>query len=217
MIRLLTDNWKYKAGSVLLAGLLWLGVVEESELATSVLVPIQYRNIPKDLEMISDVTDKVHLEIRGPASKLSAAMFTDSSVLIDLRDVRAPGDRTFPIDPANLSLPAGVSLDRAVPAQVRLHFERRLTREVPVSVRLGPVPQGYEVVSQKAEPAQLRIAGPETHVAAVEQVATDAIDVGELRDGNAGEFRVQAYLADPQVRFEGAGSVKVRIQLKRSN
>lgn len=216
MIRLLTDNWKYKTGSVLLASLLWLGVVEETELATSVLVPIQYRNVPKDLEMISDVTDKVHLEIRGPASKLSPAMFAETKVLLDLRDVKAPGDRTFPVDSTDLTLPAGVSLSRAIPAQVRLHFERRQTREVPISIRLGPLPPGYEVAAQTAEPDSLRIVGPETRVAAIEQVATDTIDVSDLRE-QSGEFVAQTYLADAQVRFDGAAKVKVRVQLKKNN
>src|SRR5262245_57932009 len=98
MIGLLTDNWRYKAGSVVLAGLLWLGLVEESELATSVLAPVQYRNVPKDLEMNSDVSDKVHLEIRGPASKLGPAVLADTRVLLDLSSVTRPGERTFPID-----------------------------------------------------------------------------------------------------------------------
>lgn len=215
MIRLITDNWKYKAGSVMLAGLLWLGVVEEGELATSVLVPIQYRNIPKDLEMISDVTDKVHLEIRGPASRLTASNLADASVLLDLGDVRRAGDRTFPIDSSTLVLPSGVQLDRAIPAQVRLHFERRLARQVPVVIRLGPLPEGFEVASQTADPPSLRIVGPETHVGRIEEAATDAIDLSDLTSQQPGEVQVNAYVSDPQVRFENDGRVKVRIQLRK--
>lgn len=216
MIHLITNNWKYKAGSLVLASLLWLGVVEESELATSVLAPIQYKNLPKDLEMSSDVSDKVHLEVRGPASKLNPAMLADARVLLDLGAVKQPGDRTFPIDPTSLGLPSGVSLDRAVPAQVRLHFERRQTKEVPVTIRLrGADTEGIEVVEQTAGPAVLRITGPETRVARVEAVETDPIDVGEVKEGVA-EFQVHAYLPDPQVRFVGDGRVTVRIRVKRA-
>lgn len=216
MIRLITQNWRYKAGSVVLAGLLWLGVVEEPELATSVLVPIQYKNLPKDMEISSDVSDKVHLEVRGPASKLSPAMLADSSILLDLDGVKRAGDRTYPVDSATLVLPTGVQLDRAVPAQVRLHFERRLTKEVLVHVRIRQRPTpGFEIVAQVLEPSRLRVVGPESRVAGIESVETDPIDIEHLKDA-AETFAVHAYLADPQLRFEGDGSVKVRIEVRKT-
>jgi len=217
MIRLITSNWKYKFGSVALAGLLWLGLVEESELATSLLAPIQYRNVPKDLEMSSDVSDRVHLEVRGPASKLGPAVLADTRVLLDLGGVKRAGERTFPIDKGNVVLPSGVELDRASPALVRLHFEPRLTKVVPVRVRIRQRPEvGYEIGAQQLYPGRLEIVGPESRVARIESVETDSIDVDHLKD--AGEmFHVHAYLADSQVRFVGDGKVDVRIEVKKSN
>ncbi len=215
MIRLLTDNWKYKAGSVGLAGLLWLGVVEETELATSVLAPIQYRNGPKDLEMTSDVSDKVHLEIRGPASKLGPAVLADTRVLLDLANVKRPGERTFPLDRANVVLPSGVQLDRSLPAQVRLQFEPRLTKTVKVTARIKQKPgEGFEIASQQIDPPQLRIVGSLSRVERIESVETDSIDIDHLKDA-AEVFTVHAYLADPQVRFAGDGKVGVRIEVKK--
>jgi YbbR domain-containing protein len=216
MIRILTDNWKYKLGSVTLAGLLWLGVVEESELITSVLAPIQYQNVPKDLEMNSDVSDKVHLEIKGPASKLGPAVLADTRVLLDLSAVNRPGERTFPIDRNTVVLPSGVELDRASPSQVRLHFESRLAKAVPVRVRIRQRPEeGYEIGSQQVEPAQLVVVGPESRVARIETVETDSIDIDHLKDATE-VFRVHAYLSDPQVRFVGDGKVAIRIAVKKS-
>ncbi|MBM3792617.1 MAG: hypothetical protein FJW31_00825 [Acidobacteria bacterium] len=216
MIQIVTSNWKYKAGSLVLASLLWLGVVEESELATSVLAPIQYKNLPRDLEMSSDASDKVHLEVRGPASKLNAAMLADARVLLDLSAVDQPGDRTFPIDPLSLGLPLGVSLDRTVPAQVRLHFERRQTKEIRVTIRLrGAGAQGLEILEQTATPATLRITGPETRVTRIDTVDTDPIDVDGLKAAVV-DYQVHAYLPDPQVRFVGDGRVTVRLRVKRN-
>ena len=216
MIGILTNNWQYKAGSVLLAGLLWLGVVEEPELATSVPAPIQYRHVPKDLEMSSDVSDKVQLEIKGPASKLSPLALADTRVLLDLSAVKRAGDRTFPIDRGNVELPPGVQLDRSSPAQVRLHFEPRLSKMVPVRVRVRQRPvEGYEIGWQQVEPAQLQIVGPESRVSRIESVETDSIDVDHLKDARE-TFQVHAYPADPQVRFAGDGKVRVGIEVKKS-
>jgi YbbR domain-containing protein len=216
MIGLITQNWKYKVGSVGLASLLWLSVVEETELTTSILVPIQFKNAPKELEMSSDVSDKVHLDLRGPASKLRAAALADTGVLLDLGAIKRPGERTFPVDRAAVNLASGVELDRAIPGQVRLRFENRAAKEVPVTVRIrAQPPGGYEIASQSVEPARLRIVGPESRVSRIESVETDSIDLGDLKD--AGEvFAVHAYPADSQVRIEGDGRVRVRIQVKKS-
>ena len=216
MIGLITHNWRYKAGSVVLAGLLWLGLIEQSELATSVLTPIQYKNVPKDMELSSDVTDKVHLELRGPASKLRPAALADSSVLLDLRGVTQTGEHTFAINQDALVLPSGVRLDRAVPAQVRLRFERRMVKEVPVRSRVRHRPaEGYEVASEKIEPGNLRVVGPESRVARVVSVDTDSIDLDHLKDATE-VFEVHAYLSDPQVRFDGDGRVNVRIEVRKT-
>lgn len=216
MIRLITDNWKYKFGSVMLAGLLWLGVVEEKELATSVLAPVQYEHVPKDLEMNSDLSDKVHLEIRGPASKLGPAILADTRVLLDLSGVNRPGERTFPIDQDNVVLPSGVQLDRATPSQVRLVFEARLAKSVPVHVRIRERPhEGYEIAAQQIEPNELAIVGPESRVSRIESVETDPIDVDHLKDATE-VFRVHAYLSDPQVRFAGDGKVQIRVTVKKT-
>lgn len=214
MIRLITENWKYKLGSIALSSALWLGIVEENELATSVLAPVQYRNIPKDLEMSSDLSDKVHLEVRGPASKLTAAMLSDAFILLDLRGVNRAGERTFPVDSTNLQLPSGVELDRAVPAQIRLHFERRMTKEVPVVVRIGQEPPaGFSLSGYSVTPTVMRLVGPESRVREVNSVSVDALDLSDTRAND--ELTANAYVPDPQVRFEGGSQVTVRVNVTR--
>lgn len=216
MIRLLTDHWKYKVGSVALAGLLWLGTVEESELATTLLASVQYKNVPKDLEMSSDLPDKVHLEVSGPASKLSPAVLADTRILLDLGIVKRPGVRTFPIDQVNVVLPSGVVLERASPSQVRLSFEPRLSKMVKVKLRVRQQPtDGFEIVSQSISPPELAVVGPASRVQQIDSVETDSIDLDHL--GNAAEvFTVHAYLADPQVRFAADGKVKIRVEVKKT-
>jgi YbbR domain-containing protein len=212
MLRILTHNWPYKLFSVAAAAALWLAIVEEPSVGTSILVPVQYRNMPKDLEISSDVRDRIHVEVRGPASKLTPAALEDASVVLDLGFVRRAGERTFPVK-ENMRLPAGVDLDRAVPAQVRVRFEKRVTKEVPVVVRMGPPPRGFEIVSQQVVPGRVRLVGPESRVREVESVETDPVDLTEIHDSE--EFLVQTYVADPQVRVDGDGRVAVRVQLSR--
>jgi len=96
----------------------------------------------------------VHIELRGPAGKLSAARLSDTAVLLDLASVRSPGERTFTISPSSLSLPVGVTFLRAVPSQLRLRFDRIMSKEVPVQVRTTGK-DGLDIVRQEIAPSGL--------------------------------------------------------------
>jgi YbbR domain-containing protein len=215
MIRLLTANLEWKAVSLLVALGLWYFVVREPELVASQSVPIFYKDLTKDLEIGSEVPDRVHLEIRGPAGKLSPANLADAAVLLDLSSVDVPGERTFTISTPSLNLPRGVAFLRAVPSQLRLRFDRILSKEVPVQVRVGtPPPTGYRILTETVTPARLRIAGAENRVRQVESAQTDPIDLSGVIGRT--ELRVHAYVADPQVRFEGASAVTVNVAVEKT-
>jgi YbbR domain-containing protein len=214
MLGILTRNITWKLLSFGLAILLWMVVVRDPELHTTVPVPVLYRGMPQNLELSGELQDRVQVELRGPASQLTPEDLADAAVVLDLGAVEKPGDRTYTIEPSNVSLPAGVRLSRAVPSQLRLHFERRMSRRVPVRVRFsaGP-PDGFEVVSNSVTPDTLAIVGPESNVRLIAFVDTDSIDLSNVFA--PAEFSVNVYVADAQVRFEGVPRVTVRVEVAR--
>jgi hypothetical protein len=210
----LTKNLGWKFLSLALAVLLWMAIVGEPELATSVSAPVLFRNIPADLEIGSDVPNRIHLEVRGPSGKLRAATLADLVVVLDLAAVRRSGERTFTVQPQHINLPRGVLLSRAVPSQIRARFESSVAREVPIRTRYSAqVPAGYRIAQQQVDPAMARIVGPESRVTRVEAVQTDPIDLS----GVVGEswFEVQLYVADPQVRLAASPTARVKVVLER--
>jgi hypothetical protein len=213
-MRWLTANIGWKLVSLALASLLWVARVGAPDVTTSVSVPIVFQNLPRELEFASELPDRVRLEITGAVGKLSPSELSDASVVINLEGVRASGERTFPIERQNAMLPAGVQLERAQPSQVRLRIEPRLTREVPVKVRVGRNPgPGLEIATLQAEPGQLIIAGPESSVREVAAAETDPIDLSALTD--SAELPVQASVDDPRVRFVSGSRVKVLVKVKK--
>jgi YbbR domain-containing protein len=213
--RWLTDNLVWKLLCLALSAALWLIFVGESEVSTLTTAPVQYRNVPKNLEMSSDVLDRMQIEIRGPSGQLNPAQLAEAAVVLDLAQVKGPGQRTFTVRPDNVSLPGGVTFTRAVPAQVRLEFERRLEKDVPVAVRLAAQPPaGYTARAIEVIPRTLRIVGPESRVESVEAAQTDPIDLSGVTESR--EFPVHAYVADPQVRFDKPPEVRVRFEVRRA-
>ncbi len=210
----LTRNLGWKFLSLLIAVLLWYAVVGEPEVATSVSARIEYKNIPADLEMSTDVLDRVHLEVRGPSGKLESADLGNVAVVLDLASVRRPGERTFTIQQWNVNLPSGVILSRAVPAQVRVRFEHRVSREVPVRLRYAaPPPPGFHIAHQKVEPATMRVVGPASRVSQIESVQTDPIDLANV--ARESTFEVHTYVGDSQVRFASSPTVRVTVAVER--
>ncbi len=201
--------WKFAA----LAGslLLWFAINGANDLTESVSVPVQYRNIPPDLDIGSDLVEQVHLILRGPSLLLSRASTNPSPVVIDLGEAKGAGERTFSITAANVRLPGGVTLMRAMPEQIRLRLEGRASKRVKVHVRFDHVPEGMQASVDEVNPAELLIAGPENRVESIREIETDKVDVRTLSPG--GRAHTIAYLPDSRVRFSTAPTIAVRIGL----
>jgi hypothetical protein len=215
MWRLITHNFGWKLGSLVLAVALWFAIVGEPELVTTHAVPILYKNLSPDILIGSDAIDVVRLELRGPSGRLSTGSLSDLAVTLDLASVSGAGERTFTLSDSDLHLPTGVTFVRAIPSQLRLRFGRRITRDVPVQVRFAaPPPSGYEVVRQEVVPEVLRISGPEHRVEAVQSAQTDAIDLSRITQG--AEMRVTTFVADPQVWLESSPTVTVKLTIEKN-
>lgn len=208
-------HWRWKAISLAMAVLLWLATAGEPELSTALTVPVHYQNSPRDLDISSSMIDRVRLEVNGPQSKLSQSNMADAAVIVDLSDVKRPGDRTFPLDGAKITLPSGVQVERIMPPQVSLRFEKRMVREIAVQVRVATQPPaGYEVVSLVVQPPKVTVEGPESRVEDITVAETDALDLSAVTGRE--EIPAHASLEDPQVRFVGSSRVLVHVEVRKS-
>jgi|SRR5579859_686608 len=208
-----TRNIGWKLVSLGAAVLLWMSVASEPELATLHSVPVEYKGVPDDLEITSDFVESVVLETRGPAGRLRDMREARSAVVLDFSSVLQPGQRTFTIEPGNVSLPRGIRLVRVIPAQLRFRFERRIAREVPVEARFTDPHEGYAVANYEVVPAKLTITGPESSIERTTSVVTDRVNIGGVI--STSQFRVNCYLSEPQVRFQSPSQVTVRVVVKK--
>lgn len=212
MTRIFKKNLIWKVLSLGLAFGLWVALNGSRELTMSLSVPVQYRNIPSALEISTEMVEEAHLILRGPSTRLSRIEAASTPVIIDMGRVPGPGEQTFNITRTNVRLPSGVTLERVIPAQVRMSLETRIAREVPVVVRVTHLPEGMMLASQAATPPALMISGPSSRVQRVEFVETDPVDVRTL--DAQGEAQTVAYSGDPQVHFVKGSTVKVRLTLE---
>lgn len=215
-LKWITENFGWKVLALASAFALWALVASEPELSVFVTVPLAYKNLPDDLEISADPVNTVSLELRGPSGELGAFGDTGAvrpAVIVDMTGVQA-GERTFPLGDDNVKLARGVRLVRAIPSEARFEFERRASRRVDVKPRFGGEgSSGYAVESVRVDPPQLPLTGPASRVARIPDVTTDRVDVSSVV-GTA-EFRVNAFVEDPYVRFEGSPQVTVTVTMKK--
>lgn len=211
MTRLFTRNFGWKLTSLAVATLIWLGLSGSRESTTSITAPVQYRNIPKTLQISSEMVERVHFVLRGPSLTLSRLSSQPFPLVIDLSSVRGPGESTFTISRENADLPETIMLERAIPSQIRLTLETRVARTVPVKVRYSNLPEGMRVATIAVTPDKLTIIGPESRVKTIDEVYSDPID---LRMLNAeGEARTTCYAGDPNVNFTASPQVRVKVTI----
>ena len=215
-LKWITENFWWKLIALAIAVVIWALVSTEPELATFANVHLEYKNLPDDLEIASDTATAVSLELRGPSGalrNLGESGGIHPAVILDMSDVQ-PGDRTFPIGDRNVRLARGVRLVRAVPSEVRFHFDRRATKTVGVVPRFtGEGANGYQVDHCAVEPSELAVVGPADRIARMTSVVTDPVDVSGVVGSS--EFRVNAFIDDPYVRFTGSPQVTVSVTMKK--
>ena len=215
MKRFVRNNLGWKALSVLLALVLWIGIAREPEMATSISLPLLLRNVPDDLDISSEVLERVHVEVRGPSRQLVPENLSQAAVVLDLAGVQ-PGERTFTIYAWNIrQLPIGVTFYRSVPSQVSLRFERLITRDVPIepAYSKGP-PDGYGVVKYSFTPSTLRVRGPENRVQRLLHITSDPIDLSGVVSHKG--IRITARVGDPQVRLESSPIVTFNVTMAKA-
>ena len=215
MKRLLTHNVGLKLLAIVLALWLWAGAAYEPEVTSIVTLPLQYRNLSRELEVSAGFTNSVIVEIQGPAGMLRRISRADTAVLLDFAPVTQPGEKTFAIGAAQVALPRGVRLVRALPAQLRFGFERSATRSVPVTVRFsGALGSAWRLAGFEASPRELTIAGPASNVAAVEVLETDPVNLSGLtRDV---ELPATVFVSEAGVRFISSPRVIVKVHVQQS-
>jgi YbbR-like protein len=202
---LLFHNFGWKLLSLAVAFVIWALVASEPELATFATVRVEYKNLSDQLEIGSEPVETVVHELRGPSGELRGET-VKPAVILDAAGV-TPGQRTFTIGNGNVRLPRGVHLVRAIPSEVRLMFEPRAEREVPVQARftgVSPPPGRFHVI-----PRTVRIEGPRSRVSRIAAAVTDPVDAAGLTAIK--EFRVNVILEDPYVRLKSPQQATVEV------
>ncbi|MGA8066876.1 MAG: CdaR family protein, partial [Terriglobales bacterium] len=196
--RTFLHNFWLKVVSVLLAIGLWQVVAHDPPAEVEMKVPLEFRNLPDNLEIDSASFTEAQVRIRGPERVIHRLQASDVRTEIDLAGVH-PGERTFDLNSGQVHVPQEVEVVQIIPGQFHLSFDNRETRVVEVRPRVtGNFASGVRVARVVADPPNVEITGPRRRVDAVEAATTDPVDVSGAMTRAA--FLTQAYVPDPLIQ-----------------
>ncbi len=206
--RIFVHNIGLKIVSLLLAIGLWMWVrdpIAEVEMR----VPIEFQNLPDNLEIDSANSTEVRIRVRGPERVIHQLRAADVHAEINLATVR-PGERTFDLSSPQIHVPQDLEVIQIIPGQFHLSFDNRGTRVVEVRPRVtGTFASGMRVAQVIADPPTITITGPRHHVEAVEAATTDPVDVSGTMTRYSSV--TQAYVPDPLIQVVHPTPIRVTV------
>ena len=200
-----------KVLAIALATLLWLTVAGEHIVERSMRVPLEFRNIPPQLEITGDPPDNVDVRLRGSSAVLGRLDPGEVVAVVDLTGGR-PGSRLFHLRNDEVRAPFGVEVAQVLPSTVSLELEKSATRMLPVvpAVFGEPAP-GFVVGRRTAEPATVKVIGPESHVRALAEATTEPVNIAGSRDRVRDVVTVG--VTDAAVRLDSSVSATVLVEV----
>ncbi|MCL4524820.1 MAG: CdaR family protein [Acidobacteria bacterium] len=115
------NNWHLKLFALLAAFLLWSTYTSEPAAEVAYVVPIEFRNVPRHLELSGDAPAQVRLRVRGRSALLRRLSAADLGVSVDLAGAQ-PGEMLVRLTPDMVETPYGAVVVRIAPAEIRLTF-----------------------------------------------------------------------------------------------
>lgn len=211
--RTVRHNLGLKLLSLGLAVGLWLAVARDPVAEVAVDVPIEFHNMPDNLEIGSETIPRAQIRLRGPESAIHRMQTSDVHAEINL-DGAKPGQRTFDLTARQVRKPNELEVVQVIPGQFQLSFDSRLRRQVPVHPRvIGDFASGYAIGSIEALPSAIVISGPRGRVEKVESAITDPVDVSGTTSQST--FVTHAYVSDPLVQVVNPGPIHVTVTMQK--
>ena len=166
-----------KVVSIALAALLWVAVSGEQTVERSLRIPLEFTNLPSQLEVVGDAVNVVDVRVRGSSGALNRIGAGELVAVLDLRSARA-GQRLFHLDGADVRTPFGVDVVQVNPSTVSMTFEPSGSKVVPVVPSLDGEPaDGFVVGTVTAEPPTVEVLGPVSVLSRLTQAITEPVTV----------------------------------------
>lgn len=176
----LRRNKGLKLLSLLLAVALWSAVGVEEPTETSLSMALELINLPPGMMITSEIPPSLQVRIMGPGSAIRKLTQTRMAQTIDLAGFKR-GRHSLPLGPKSFNFPRGVQVTRVQPNPLNLVLAPTMVKALQIQPLLeGNPPEGFEIISIRVRPPQIKVKGPYAEIADLKFLPTFPLDAGQL-------------------------------------
>jgi hypothetical protein len=189
-----------KIVSIGLAALLWALVSGEQVVERALRVPLEFTNVPLELELVGDAPTAVDVRVRGSSGALGRIAAGELVAVLDLRRATKGRGQLFHLLDTDVRSPFGVDVVQVTPSTISMSFEPSLSKKVPIVPSFDGEPaDGFVVGAVTSNPPMVDVMGPESIVATVTEAITEPISVNGVSASFVDTVTVGS--PDPTVRL----------------
>lgn len=211
MKEFLFKNTILKIVALIFAVALWVLVEGEKKTEVGFIIPLEFRNLPKDMAIIGEPVKEV--EVRVLASKKVMAKFSPSqlSAPVDL-SMTKPGINNLIVVARDIKTSKGVEIIKVNPSSLLVHLETISSKLVSVTVKLSGTPAaGFKVKNISVEPDSVAIFGASGQLKDINEVYTVPMDITGIKTDKTSMLAIP--LADTELKKAEPDVVKVKVSV----
>ena len=192
--------------------LAWYFLVYGQRVVVSIQAPVEYRNMPRRLEMVSSPTGQVSVQIEGTQTRLRFLNTGQIKAEVNLSGVPA-GINTFPIAAKDLNLPPGVEVLNIDPPAVTVHLDEKIEQAVKVAPKVvGRPSRGLTLDKMNLDPDSLKVFGWASEVRRLKEIPTKPIDLNGVHAPGEMERTVPVGALPPSLKLAPGEPSIVRVR-----
>jgi diadenylate cyclase len=210
-----TTNVIPKSVSFIVVCVLWVFIGGQPRAEIWMTVPLEYRNMPANMEIVGELVNRVEVGIRGPRTMISSITPDQLKAYVDLSQ-SIPGANHIRLTPDNVRAPLGTEITKVVPSSVRIRLEDIGSRAVPVKAHLvGKLLRPLRLKGVVVEPPEVVLQGPAGILKKVREVFTEPVELGEVKEDTQVSVPLEILPAQLRLAPDQPSQVTVNIQVEK--
>lgn len=171
------NNWQYRVLAILLAMACWYVVSGQEKVETWLEVPLEFVNLPPQMEITSGLVSKLQVRIRGTSNQVRSLNVGRLAYKLDLGKINV-GSNVIPLVPESMTITSAVEVVEISPTRLELVADVVVSKTVPVRLDWTGLP-GDDVQFKNATvfPNQVTVTGFASALESVDSVPTALVQV----------------------------------------
>ena len=171
------NNWQYRVLAILLAMACWYVVSGQEKVETWLEVPLEFVNLPPQMEITSGLVSKLQVRIRGTSNQVRSLNVGRLAYKLDLGKINV-GTNVIPLVPESVTITSAVEVVEISPTRLELVADVVVSKTVPVRLDWTGLP-GDDVQFKNATvfPDQVTVTGFASALQSVDSISTALVQV----------------------------------------